>query len=309
MLKRLRDSFASGALLHYGEGKWYPGEPLPRWALGCFWRSDGVPLWRDEKLIADETKRSSVTVEDAVRFGQVLSNKLGIATHFLVPAREDWIYYLWRESQQPVGADGIVIPWAPQYRDDLSLALARGLDGPIGYALPLRWDWGINHWRSGTWLFPRGEMFLMPGGSPMGLRLPLGQLPWAVEEYFEYDHAPPAAQEPAAQEPAVQEPAAQEPAVQLPPSGSSVAIDHEPPPAADAKPATVRSYFKQFVEVPYTALCIEPRLGHLYVFMPRLDQFDHYAALLEAVEATAAQLHMPVLIEGYEPPSCPSWSR
>ena len=104
LLKRLRDSFASGALLHYGEGKWYPGEPLPRWALGCFWRSDGVPLWRDEKLIADETKRSSVTVEDAARFGQVLSNKLGIATHFLVPgARTGFTIFGVRASS----------PWGP----------------------------------------------------------------------------------------------------------------------------------------------------------------------------------------------------
>ena len=134
--------------------------------------------------------------EDAERFGQVLSSKLGIESKFLVAAREDWLYYLWRESQQPAGVDNIAIPWAPQYRDDLSLALARGLDRTIGYALPLRWDWGINHWQSGTWIFPRGEMFLMPGGSPMGLRLPLGQLPWAVEEFFEYDYIPPSVQEP-----------------------------------------------------------------------------------------------------------------
>ena len=99
----------------------------------------------------------------------------------------------------------------------------------------------------------------MPGGSPMGLRLPLGQLPWAIEEFFEYDYIPPSVQEPQ--------------------GGSSVVVESAAPPAADAKPETVRAYFKQFVEVPYTALCIEPRLGHLYVFMPRLENFDHYAAL------------------------------
>ncbi len=285
LLKRLKTTFASGALLHYGQGKWYPGEPLPRWALGCFWRTDGVPLWRDEKLIADETQRTNVTENDAKCFAETLCRKLGIESRLLVPAREDWLHYVWRESQQPVGVDRIAIPWAPQYRDDMSLALSRGLDKAIGYALPLRWDWGSNHWQSGTWTFPRGEMFLLPGGSPMGLRLPLGQLPWATEEYF---------------------PTHNSAAPTLPPQNTQTGIaESATPPAADAQPDAVRTYFKQLVEVPYTALCIEPRDGHLYVFMPRLENFDHYAGLLSEIEDTAAELSMPVLIEGYEPPSAP----
>ncbi|WP_345685761.1 transglutaminase family protein [Novipirellula caenicola] len=284
LLKRLKDSFAHGALLHYGEGKWYPGEPLPRWALGCFWRNDGIPLWRDERLIADETRPTNVTVHDAERFGQVVASKMGIDSRFLIAAREDWLYYLWRESQQQVGADNIVIPWARQYRDDLSLALARGLDKAIGYALPMRYDWSRDRWRSGTWTFPRGEMFLMPGGSPMGLRLPLGQLPWAIEELVEYDYIAPSIE---------------------PPQHDGGIGTATAPPAADAKPETVRAYFKQMMEVPYTALCIEPRNGHLYVFMPRLENFDHFAELLAAIEDTAAELQLPVLIEGYEPPDSP----
>ncbi len=285
LLKRLNAAFASGGLLIYGEGKWYPGEPLPRWALGCFWRTDGIPLWRNAALIADESRSGNRNAADAERFGQVLSSKLGIAAQFLVAAYEDWVYYLWRESQQPPGIDAIAIPWAPQFRDDLSLALSRGLEGPVGYALPLRWNREAGQWQSGTWVFPRGQMFLLPGGSPMGLRLPLGQLPWAIEEYFEYDYIPPSPQQPA--------------------GAGSVPVDGPGPPAADATAETMRTYYKQFVEVPCTALCIQPRDGQLFVFMPRLEDFDHYAALLSAVEDTADELNLPVLIEGYEPPSAP----
>ena len=290
LLQRLKTVFAPGGLLHYGQGKWYPGEPLPRWALGCYWRSDGQPLWRDERWIADERQDYQLGSAQAQQFGQRLTARLGIDTKFLLEGLEDWTYYLWREAKQPFDVDRVAIPEAPEVRDDLSVVLERGLREPVGYALPLQWDSGQGGWRSGVWDFAREAMYLLPGNSPMGLRLPLDQLPWMVqvahEEWIEPATAVRAATGAAA------------PASSGPP-------EVEPPLAADERPDHIRQRYLAWTGVPHTALCVEPRQGRLYVFMPLLKDFGHYAALLEALEATAAELQMPVLIEGYEPPGDP----
>ena len=240
LFRRLRESFAPGALPHYGQGKWYPGEPLPRWALGCYWLEGGEPLWRDDGLIADDRADAGRDADDAAALGRALARRLGVAPDNLIAGYEDWLYYLWKESATPVDANDVVLPWAPQFRDDLSLALARGLDAPIGHALPLRRHPERGDWRSAPWRLRRDAMYLLPGGSPMGFRLPVHELP----ELASGD------------------------------AGESIR----------------------------TALCIEAREGRLYVFMPPMEDFPAYRELLQAVEATAAELAMPVLIEGSEPP-------
>jgi uncharacterized protein (DUF2126 family) len=50
LFHKLRDKYAPHGLVHFGQGKWYPGEQLPRWSLNCFWRRDGEPLWSDPSL-------------------------------------------------------------------------------------------------------------------------------------------------------------------------------------------------------------------------------------------------------------------
>ena len=287
LLRRLKVAFAPGGLLHYGQGKWYPGEPLPRWALGCFWREDGPALWRNEEWIADERRNYGFGVAEAERFAEGLVARLGIEPSCLLPGYEDWLYYLWREASQPENYDAVAIPWAPQFRDDTSLVLARGLDQPVGFCLPILWDYSAGDWRSGRWTFPRGRMYLSPGGSPMGLRLPIRQLPWMVRVEREWAEPAP--------------PTPESPAMPLRTENPG-AVTYEQPLAADAQPETILRRYTAWEGVPHTAMCIEPRNGRLHVFMPPLNVLGHYANLLSAVEDTAAALGLPVLIEGYEPP-------
>lgn len=140
LLKRLRARFASGGLLHYQQGKWYPGESLPRWALACYWRADGAPLWRDDTLLADDSRNPGVGPERARLFAEALARRLGVAAKRLIPAYEDAYYYLWLERTLPVDID----PRDYDLSDDeerrrLGRLLERGLGKVTGYALPLRW--------------------------------------------------------------------------------------------------------------------------------------------------------------------------
>ena len=76
LLRRLYDKFTPGGLLHEGQGKWYPGEPLPRWALSSYFRKDGVPIWRKPSLFAREEKGTDSDV-DANAFVAALAANLG----------------------------------------------------------------------------------------------------------------------------------------------------------------------------------------------------------------------------------------
>ena len=105
LLKRLRDQFAPGALLHFGQGKWYPGEQLPRWAFSCYWRTDGEPIWLDERLSADDEADSGFTAGDAAEFATTLAAALGVDPRHAIPAYEDAWYYLWKERRLPANVD------------------------------------------------------------------------------------------------------------------------------------------------------------------------------------------------------------
>ncbi|MDY0191463.1 MAG: transglutaminase family protein [Desulfuromonas sp.] len=285
LILRLRDNFGSGGMLHFGQGKWYPGEPLPRWAYGCFWRKDGQPVWKENRLLADIHQDYKLTHVEAEQFAHNLTARLGIAKEYLVAGYEDIFYWLWKEENLPANLDPLQANLEDAAeRRALAKVLNRGLKNPVGYALPLKWDNSKESWQSSPWEFRREQMFLIPGDSAMGMRLPLDSLPWVAPEKREpfYDR---------------------DQFEDLPELES-----HEKLSSADGEPGQEDHVDQEAAEVPneieisHTAVCIEAKDGRLHIFMPPLSTLEEYLHLVATVENVAVELNIPVIFEGYEPP-------
>ncbi len=179
---RLADRFATKPLLHYGQGKWYPGESLPRWSLACYWRRDKAPVWNDPALIAVDDRDYGVDETDAQDFIEALAELLGVGGQHIQSGYEDTWYYLWKERKLPVNVDPFKSKLSnEEERKRLAKIFERGLDHVVGYALPLRRNPNLaaeNRWETGPWFLRQERMYLIPGDSPMGYRMPLDSLPW-----------------------------------------------------------------------------------------------------------------------------------
>ena len=277
LLQRLRDSFGPGGALYYGQGKWYPGEPLPRWKFGCFWRKDGVPVWRNDKLLAEPHKDYGFGSQDAERFTHRLAECLKLSPDKVVPAYEDALFFLWTEDRLPVNINPLEFDFKEgSERHRLAQLLqTEALGEPIGYTLPLRWDLVDDTWESCAWNFKGERMSLIPGDSPIGFRLPLESIQWIPPEEREttYERDP------------------------LEPREENLDVLEQT--NLQSTPTTENG---EEQTVFHTALCVEPREGRLHIFIPPLTHLEHYLKLLEAIEATAEALDMPVILEGYEVP-------
>ncbi len=284
LLCRLRDDVAPGGLLHFGQGKWYPGESLPRWAYTCYWRTDGLPLWRDPRWVGEPDRDYGYGSAHAERFAKELTNWLGLDIEYLITAYEDPLEYLQAEGKLPANVDPLDNRLdSAEARERMRRTFERGLGSPTGFVLPLQHgkEKEGEQWQSGLWMLRARHLYLVPGDSPIGFRLPVASLPW----------------EPPAERQKIEEPDPMAPLGPLPaprmtrrPDRGQVAK-----PNADAKAGPVVR----------TALTVEARNGRLYVFVPPVETTEAYVELIAAVERTASHLEMPVLIEGYTPPADP----
>jgi uncharacterized protein (DUF2126 family)/transglutaminase-like putative cysteine protease len=292
LLLRLRGHFAQGAMLHYGQGKWYPGEPLPRWALGCYWRADGKPLWKEDKLLVTTDGASTHDTADALRFMQRLTHELGLDAGFVIPAYEDIARIVDEEQRWPENFDPLRLDLKQaDERRRAARLIERGLGAPVGYVLPLKAlpaapgrhrPAGAEfsaRFRSSPWPLRREHLYLLPGDSPLGLRLPLASLPWVAPDDREED-------------------------VGRDPFDAPAALSDTAPAAQPGDAAKPQAAYDPR-EIVHTALCAEVRDGVLHVFLPPVALLDDFVALLAAIEAAATALALPLRLEGYAPPADP----
>ncbi|BBX38889.1 DUF2126 domain-containing protein [Mycobacterium simiae] len=272
---RLKAAWAPQGLVHRGQGRWYPGEPLPRWQIALYWRADGEPLWTDETLLADpwaaEPAGAGADDETAYKVLAGVAESLGLPLSQVRPAYEDPLARLAAKVRLPQG--DAVRPEEDLSADDAAAraALLARLDetttAPAAFVLPLHRREDATGWASADWRLRRGRIVLLEGDSPAGLRLPLNSISWKP-----------------------------------------------PRPSFDADPLTVDTALSTEStsaettdedSAPTTAMVAQARDGLLYVFMPPTEALDHFVDLIARVEAAAAKTRTAVVIEGYGPPPDP----
>lgn len=280
-MARLQPHFAEKGLRFYGQGKWYPGEVLPRWSFDLIWRKDGAPMWRDQRWLdsPEDDSTPQQTNESAQKFAQTLAKVLKLDPNCILPGYEDKYYMLWQESNLPLDQDARKADLDdPLDRQYLAKHLSKGVNEPTNFVLPLKWNYKGGHWDTTPWEFRRETMYLLPGGSAAGLRLPLASLD------------------------IVDDPDS----VVLPRSPMEDAPELESPfrvyfdrlkkrKPLEPRPAALKNSTSH-------AMSLEVRNGKLHLFFPPVDCIEHYIDLLGAVEAVATFSETPVIIEGYEVP-------
>jgi len=328
LVDRLMRRFAPGGLLHFGQGKWYPGESLPRWALTAYWRRDGHAIWANGEFLAREDRDYGYGPEEADIFMAALAGKLGLGEDTIRAAYEDPWHYLRRESLLPANVDPLDSKLDDEEeRARLALVFDRGLDVPKGFVLPL----GRRHeaagpvWQSSVWPTRRERLYLMPGDSAIGYRLPLPSLPWVDKANYPYFFAQDPFDErgPLPVHRTHDPQPVTAPTTEQTPEGAAQAFvvagvndagerqiqtEMEPLTRDTPKGEIVTGEIKKGESAAWvvrTAVAVEARQGRLYCFMPPIEKLEDYLDLIAAIEDAAVETGFPVIIEGYAPPRDP----
>ncbi len=288
---------APGAAVLERMGKHYPGESLPRWSLDICARRDGVAIWPERSL------GSEPTIDGAGRFVAALARALGIPST-AHPAFEDPWRLIQDEASLPVGIDPRKAGLDdPEERRRLARTLDRGAGTAVGYVLPLarRADGGA--WLTETWSFRREHLFLVPGDSPIGLRLPLASLTPGLPPPVPPDPAP-------EQDPRriVADDADDDDPDPLRRAIRQLRVDASDPARARLAIEQPAALLAQWNANPWTsgirtALTIEPRDGTLQVFLPPVKDFADWLSLVAAIDAARVETGVDVRLAGYPPPS------
>lgn len=262
LLYRLAAQFSPGGMLFHGQGKWYPGEPLPRWALSSFFRRDGKPLWNRPERLARLGETYTYQLSDAKRLLTKIAERLGLDAAALRPAVEDVFYDLWTRGKF--------------YGEHPAEALREAKRIERGYVLPLRYMPHDREWISCLWPDAEHGLFLIPGDSSIGYRLPLSRLPPDKIPGIEFEP--------------IESPLA--PPGELP-DGRAVLIER----GKNSAPRPIDPKIMM-----RTALCVEVRDGALCVFFPPMTLAEGFLELAAAIELATDELGFAVFFEGYEPP-------
>lgn len=288
LLGRLRAAWAPNGVPAFAQGKWYPGEPTPRWALICHWRNDGEAVLNDPAHLALPGE-TDYDASHAKGLAKALADRLGIDKERFRPLHEDPLHHLHLESLLPPSRSLADLDLSDsRSRTRLVEQLAAGLDKPAAWLLPLEHDAG--RWKTSEWPIRRHEIFLAPGDSPAGLRLPLDSLPEEdevdaearamAEDNFDADTPLPSCR----------------------PTRTEGASAAEAETDAHATPTGAATTAEDAGHLVRTALCVEHRDGSVYVFLPPLRRAAAWVELMAIIEDAAVQAGVRPVIEGYEPP-------
>lgn len=274
---KLYDEFGSGGVLHQAQGKWYPGEPLPRWSTEICWRKDGVPIWKCKTLLALFAEDYKLPKNADKKFLKTLTTYLGISNKTIMPTYEDSFYFLWEEGKLPIDIDPTKEDSNLLVKNKLKEILKEGTSKPVGHIIPLNNLDG--KWLTSSWKVRRKHMFLIPGNSPLGLRLPLDSL----------------IKNPDLEKFPVVEPDKFSKQEEFGNYGETVLERYNL--YQDKKELEKEKYFIR------TAMCAEVRDQKLYLFLPPLATAEMFLDLVTSIEATAKALNIPVILEGYDAPN------